>query len=105
MKVKQSEGVAFLVALGFKKAKGWDIEKVKSRLSQMPEKVTRENVPTSHEDFYQKLTEAKDETAVEAKSEKTGKSSKKEKSSKSEKKEKKAKKVEPTKPAIEKDSY
>lgn len=121
MKIKISQAVAFLVALGFAKAATWGQEKVQDRLSQVPEKVGTADVPEGFEDLYQSIVDSKGKVEVLAE-EGTADAAAGEKSAKSKKgrsrpgpttgarieteKTKEAKpKKKPAPPAAEKDAY
>lgn len=60
MKLTKEQAVAFLKkGLGFKKASQWDADKIKSRLAQVPDKVTEEDVAEGYGDLYKKICDAK----------------------------------------------
>jgi hypothetical protein len=58
MKIKKIDGVGLLEALGFAKAGTWNDEKLGSRLAQIPEKISSEDVPPGFEGVYGDLVEA-----------------------------------------------
>lgn len=57
MKIDKTALVGLLVALGFTKAGTWSDEKLRERGSQIPEKVTEDDVPEGFEDLYSALAE------------------------------------------------
>ena len=61
MKVARAEAVEFLLEIGFVDAPIWDDEKIKSRISRVPEKVGKEDVPEGFSYFYAALCESKGE--------------------------------------------
>ena len=55
MKIERTKAVQFLKLLGFTKADTWDDEKIRVRLSQVPEKI--EEPPEGWQELYDQLCE------------------------------------------------
>lgn len=59
MKLERTVAVAFLLGLGFAKAKEWSNEKIVERFAQVPSKVSPDDVPEGQEKLYEQICEAK----------------------------------------------
>ena len=97
MKISKKDAVAFLVALGFKKAGEWEDEKILGRLKEAPNRIEKDKVPGDFHEIYDGLANSEGKVSLiggaAPKAEKKEKPAKekKEKAPKAEKAEKPAK--------------
>jgi len=66
MKIKLAQAVALMVAVGFPKAGDWDLDKLQSRVKQVPQKVDRSTVPDEYLNLYDDIAKAGEDVTVES---------------------------------------